>query len=102
MRSRRHRNTGIKHRTPRRPPDIINIKLPLRYKSPQDTSRKTKIAEQIRSQTKRCTAMVSASLQLGCAIGPEVFCVGGVGGRVYYWDGVGVVVAEVNDGLDLD
>lgn len=25
-----------------------------------------------------------------------------MGGRVYYWDGVGVIVAEVNDGLDLD
>lgn len=39
---------------------------------------------------------------MGCAIGLEVFCVRRAGGRVYYWDGVGVVVAEVDDGLDLD
>lgn len=39
---------------------------------------------------------------MGCAVGPELFCLGEEGGRVYYWDRVAVVVAEVGEGLDLE
>ncbi len=41
-------------------------------------------------------------LWLGCAVRPEIFCLGEEGGRVYYWDRVAVVVAEAGEGLDLE